>query len=756
MSDRLEELSPFPDHSVALKRLVGQSSGQPQLSPHAVNAPMIRHWVEAMGDTNPLYVSDESARSHGYDGVIAPPTMLQAWIMRGLRASWLADEARAAGEDPANGAHDSMMHLLDLEGLTSVVATNCEQSYGRPLVLGDRLLVRSVIEDISDPKRTGLGTGRFFTSRLDFTAVPDADVPEDPSPEEIVALAERGEPVATMHFRILKYLPPARRSAAGAAIDGSTGATAPPPSGADPGQRLLVRGRPGPPPPHSALHLVRDVAAPTPAGVRHLSIIRVGHRDGERSRHPVLLCRGALPPGTLVRVPTWPSGWSSWRKGRGSWPTLKASIAVTCTSVWRSRPRSSTTTMSSRSPSSGPPPHHLPPHHLPPTCHRTIWRDDLMDFAFTDEQHAVSEAAMGLLGGLVDAERILAVEQTDDMVDRELWAALSAADLLGLAVPEAHGGAGYGLTELCLLLQAQGNVVAPVPLWATLVLGALPLAQFGSPELQARWLPGVVAGDVMLTAALNGVAMGVHGVPPVTATAVGDGWVLNGTELAVPQAHLAQRIVVPAHTADEEIVLLLVDPQAPGVSLERTVTTNREIHPHLHLTDVAVPAGDVLVDPTSARAALETLVMAATAGLCALQVGVCESALRQTALYLNQRNQFGRPLSSFQGTMLRAADAAIDIEAMRVTLWNATWLFDTGRDATDAVQVAKWQASERGQRTVHATQHLHGGMGADITYPIHRYFLWGKQLELLLGGPSLQLARIGAGIAARALAEAKP
>jgi len=379
-----------------------------------------------------------------------------------------------------------------------------------------------------------------------------------------------------------------------------------------------------------------------------------------------------------------------------------------------------------------------------------------MDFAFTDEQHAVSEAAMGLLGGLVDPERILAVEQTDDMVDRELWAALSAADLLGLAVPEAHGGAGYGLTELCLLLQAQGNVVAPVPLWATLVLGALPLAQFGSPELQARWLPGVVAGDVMLTAALNGVAMGVHGVPPVTATAVGDGWVLNGTELAVPQAHLAQRIVVPAHTADEEIVLLLVDPQAPGVSLERTVTTNREIHPHLHLTDVAVPAGDVLVDPTSARAALETLVMAATAGLCALQVGVCESALRQTALYLNQRNQFGRPLSSFQGTMLRAADAAIDIEAMRVTLWNATWLFDTGRDATDAVQVAKWQASERGQRTVHATQHLHGGMGADITYPIHRYFLWGKQLELLLGGPSLQLARIGAGIAARALAEAKP
>jgi acyl-CoA dehydrogenase len=131
---------------------------------------------------------------------------------------------------------------------------------------------------------------------------------------------------------------------------------------------------------------------------------------------------------------------------------------------------------------------------------------------------------------------------------------------------------------------------------------------------------------------------------------------------------------------------------------------------------------------------------------------VCESALRQTAQYLNTRHQFGRPLSTFQGTMLRAADAAIDIEAMRVTALYAAWQYDTGRDATDATRVAKWQASERGQRTVHATQHLHGGMGADITYPIHRYFLWGKQIELLLGGPSQQLSRLGQQIAADALA----
>ncbi|MGP0032780.1 MAG: bifunctional MaoC family dehydratase N-terminal/OB-fold nucleic acid binding domain-containing protein [Acidimicrobiales bacterium] len=214
MTERFEELEPFPDHGAELKELIGQDTGPLQLSPHAVNAPMIRHWVEAMGDTNPLYVSDAAARAHGYDGMIAPPTMLQAWIMRGLRATQLVEQRRRAGQDPDSGVHGTMLHLMDLEGMTSVVATNSEQRYGRPLVIGDRLLARTVLEDLSDPKRTGLGTGRFVTTRSDFIAVPDADVPAEPGPDDVAALAERGERVAVMRFRILKYLPSARTPAA--------------------------------------------------------------------------------------------------------------------------------------------------------------------------------------------------------------------------------------------------------------------------------------------------------------------------------------------------------------------------------------------------------------------------------------------------------------------------------------------------------------------------------------------------------------
>jgi uncharacterized OB-fold protein len=126
--------------------------------------------------------------------------------MRGLGATLQLEEARATG---ASDVVDPAMKLLEEEGFTSVVATDCEQHYGRPLVIGDRLLVRSIVESISDPKRTGLGTGRFLTTRMEFTAVPDAEVPDAPTRTQIAALAARGEPVATMRFRILKFLPPA-------------------------------------------------------------------------------------------------------------------------------------------------------------------------------------------------------------------------------------------------------------------------------------------------------------------------------------------------------------------------------------------------------------------------------------------------------------------------------------------------------------------------------------------------------------------
>ena len=371
-----------------------------------------------------------------------------------------------------------------------------------------------------------------------------------------------------------------------------------------------------------------------------------------------------------------------------------------------------------------------------------------MDFTFNEEQLAVSEAADGLFAGLVTPERVQEVEATEDRFDRELWARLAQADVLGLSLPEAFGGGGYGMVELALVLEAQGRSVAPIPLWATIALGALPIAEFGSGDLKAAVLRGVIAGDTVLTAALTDVAgdiaLGGHGQPSVSAVSGADGLVLHGTAFAVPSAHVADLVLVPV-ALDDGVVVAAVDPRQPGVTVERAVTTNREVHPHLHLDGVTVVNDRLLAggDPTRGHDVVMWMLNRAWTGLCALQVGVTEAAVSQTATYLNDREQFGRPLSTFQGTMLRAADAAIDTESIRVTMWQAAWRLDHGLDADLAVSVASWFAAEAGQRAVFATQHLHGGMGADISYPIHRYFLWGKQIELMLGPPSAQLARLG-------------
>jgi acyl-CoA dehydrogenase len=371
-----------------------------------------------------------------------------------------------------------------------------------------------------------------------------------------------------------------------------------------------------------------------------------------------------------------------------------------------------------------------------------------MDFTYNDEQKAVVEAVDGIFSGLVTPDRVKAVEASEDRVDRELWAALAQADLVGLSLPEAYGGGGYGMVELAILLEGQGRVVAPVPLWATIALGAMPIAEFGSEALKSDVLPKVVAGEQILTAALaavaDDIARGGPGRPAVAGKSGPDGLVLSGTAFAVPYGHVADRVLVPV-AVDDGVVVAVVDPLADGVIIERADTTNREIHPHLHLDGVVVAAADVLAggDPTAGHDVLFWILNRAWTGLCAIQVGVTEAAVAQTAEYLNTREQFGRPLATFQGTMLRAADAAIDTESIRVTMQQAAWRLDNGLDADLAVSVAAWFSADAGSRAVHATQHLHGGMGADIEYPIHRYFLWGKQIELLLGPPSAQVARLG-------------
>ena len=378
-----------------------------------------------------------------------------------------------------------------------------------------------------------------------------------------------------------------------------------------------------------------------------------------------------------------------------------------------------------------------------------------MDFSFSEEQEAVAEAAKAIFDGRATVDRVREVEATDERFDRELWAELASANLLGIAVPEAHGGSGLGIIELALLLQAQGRTVAPIPLWAATCLGALPVARYGTDEQQAAWLPGVVSGDVILTAALEQLgAAPPTTVDGVSATPDGDGWTLTGRRLSIPAGHVATRILVPATTPDGGVVVALVDPEGSGVTREVARTTDRSVRAHLTLESTPVAAGDVLGDPSTGAEIVRFAVQHGQVGLAAQQLGLGEAALAQTAEYVSDRKQFERPLSTNQGVAMRAGDAYIELAAMRTTLWQAAWRLGEGLPADQEVLVAKWWAAEGGHKVVHTTQHLHGGMGADVDYPIHRYFLWGMENGATLGSGSRQLVALGQAIAAEAKARA--
>ena len=357
-----------------------------------------------------------------------------------------------------------------------------------------------------------------------------------------------------------------------------------------------------------------------------------------------------------------------------------------------------------------------------------------MDFSFTAEQEALRELARRILEDHVTHARLKAVETEGDGFDRAAWQALSEARLLGVAVPEDFGGSGLGLLELCLLLEQVGRTVAPVPVFPTLVLGALAVAEFGTAEQRRRWLPGVATGEVILSAAL---AEPESDAPATVAARDGAGWRLDGVQSHVPAAHLAARILVPAGGGG----VFLVDPRGRGVTLERQLTTNREPLARLVLDGAAgerLPEADV-----------GWMLARALVGLCAMQLGVTDRALRMTAEYTVRREQFDRPIASFQAVHQRAADAYIDVEAIRLTTWQAAWRLAAGLPASAAVAVAKFWASEAAHRVVYAAQHLHGGIGVDVDYPLHRHYLWAKQIELTLGSGTRQLVGLGPELAAR-------
>lgn len=366
-----------------------------------------------------------------------------------------------------------------------------------------------------------------------------------------------------------------------------------------------------------------------------------------------------------------------------------------------------------------------------------------MDFELTDSQMTVRELAADVFARHGDPQHLTEIEAGEERFDRGLWRDLADAGVLGLVVPAQHNGAGLGLWEFALALTEQGRRVALVPLWETVVLGALPLIRYGTGKQQSTWLPRIAEGRAVLSAALESLGSGRPWAATVTATRSGDGWALSGTGTSVPFGHLADAAIVPAGTGSGAVELFLVETDQRGVTRNRYERTDRGPVADLVLESAhAERLGDA---PDEDR--LEWLLERAWVGLAAIQLGVSEESVRQTAQYLSHRHQFGVPLATFQAAAHQAANCHIDSQAIEVTFWNALWRLETGRPAAAAAHVAKWWAADAGDRIARTVQHLHGGLGADITYPIHRYMLWSTQLANTLGSSGWHLHQVGRHIA---------
>lgn len=286
------------------------------------------------------------------------------------------------------------------------------------------------------------------------------------------------------------------------------------------------------------------------------------------------------------------------------------------------------------------------------------------------------------------------------------WKALDQAGLLNLARPERLGGDGLGVIETCVVLAEVGRAAVDTPALATLALGVLPIVHMGTPEQQDRLLSGV------LTAALRG---------DVTAT---DGR-LTGTKVHVLHADQATSLLV---VAGPEVYV--VDPT--DVAMTRSYTASGQ-------AEFTVTLSDTPGEHLGPAAVVQAF---ALAGACAVGDGLVAGALELTANHVRTREQFGKPLATFQAVAQQIADVYVAARTLHLATWSAIWRLGTGRDARSALDVAGYWLAEELPKAMHTCHHLHGGVGVDITYPMHRYYSLGKDLVRLVGGVEERLARL--------------
>lgn len=361
-----------------------------------------------------------------------------------------------------------------------------------------------------------------------------------------------------------------------------------------------------------------------------------------------------------------------------------------------------------------------------------------MDFDFTSEQDELRGLTRQILADISTHEHLRELESSGVGFDRQLWDKLVETGVLSASVSEDHGGGGLGLLGVASVLEEVGSHNAMVPAFSVL-LAAFAFEHSESPlagEMLRRLSEGAVVGLAVVE------ARGDIEAPSTKLIADGSGLKLSGQKSLCEYFDHADEVLVWA--TDERSsapVLVLVD-KSDLVGSE-VLTQMKWSASSVSATGAQVGPDAVVLSGAGARAWLDAYL----ACLCSIGVGVAQRALDLTAEYAKTRHQFDKPIGAFQAVGQRAADAYIDAEAIRLTARQAVWRLSEGLDAHREVLIAKYWLAEGGSRLALAAQHIHGGVGVDRDYPLHRCFFWLKYLELLGGAASTYLLKLSTALA---------
>ena len=372
-----------------------------------------------------------------------------------------------------------------------------------------------------------------------------------------------------------------------------------------------------------------------------------------------------------------------------------------------------------------------------------------MDFSLSDEQQLFRDSARRFLQEQCHAKVLRELEGSPKGFSETLWRAIAAQGWTGIIVPERYGGSQLGFLELGVLLEEIGAAAFDSPFFSNL-MATLAILAGGSAGQKEQFLPAIANGTMIVSPAIEepGVAYELRFVS-ARATRSGDGYRLSGRKMFVPYATAASQLLVLARTAgatgDEEgCSLMLVDREAPGITMTPLATIAPDRQFQVDFDEVIVPAEAVLGEAGAALPMLGDVYGKCTALICAEMAGGAEHQLRATAEYMKQRVQFDRPLGSFQAVQHHLADMFTLVQGSRWTSYQAIDRLDRKLPAGRETAIAKAFTSDACQRVAALAHQLHGGVGVDMENDLQFYFRRAKAMELKFGPTPVQLKRLGA------------